>query len=111
MAAKTHTLPKQSQRGAGMALAVVLLLLQAGRGSGSELPDRECCDSAPPPPPHYHTVTSTTTSTTPQPPAYGKREHRCRERGKILHISPRRRECLTATRLGEAFMGLCCELR
>lgn len=56
-------------------MVVVLLVLLSGRGSGSEFPDRECCDSAPPPPPHYHTVTSTstsTTTTTPQPPTYGK---------------------------------------
>lgn len=69
--AKTHT----SRRPLGVRwplVALVGLLLLAGRGSGSELPDRECCDSAPPPPPHYHTSTSTTTSTTPQPPAYGK---------------------------------------
>ncbi|MPC13101.1 hypothetical protein E2C01_005821 [Portunus trituberculatus] len=58
------------------ALVVVLLVLLSGRGSGSEFPDRECCDSAPPPPPHYHTVTSTstttTTTTTQQPPTYGE---------------------------------------
>lgn len=52
-------------------LVVVVLGVLTGLGLGSELPDRECCDSAPPPPPHYHTVTSTTTTSTPQPPTYG----------------------------------------
>ncbi|XP_069172421.1 uncharacterized protein [Procambarus clarkii] len=56
---------------ASMGLLVVVVVALATFGAGSELPDRECCDSAPPPPPHYHTVTSTTTTTTPQPPTYG----------------------------------------
>lgn len=50
----------------------VMVLMMAGLGSGSELPDRECCDSAPPPPPHYLTVTSTSTTSTPRPPTHGK---------------------------------------
>lgn len=53
-------------------MLVVVVLVLARLGEGSELPDRECCDSAPPPPPHYHTVTSTSTTTTQQPPGYGK---------------------------------------
>ena len=45
----------------------LIALLLAGVASGSEFPDRECCDSVPPPPPNYHQATSTTTTTTPAP--------------------------------------------
>ncbi|XP_050694108.1 uncharacterized protein LOC126984453 isoform X2 [Eriocheir sinensis] len=51
----------------GVKLSLVTLLL-AGVATGSEFPDRECCDSVPPPPPNYHQATSTTTTTTPAPP-------------------------------------------
>lgn len=49
-------------------MSLVLCLLLAGGASGSEFPDRECCDSVPPPPPNYHHATSTTTTTTPPSP-------------------------------------------
>lgn len=51
----------------GVKLSLLTLLL-AGVVTGSEFPDRECCDSVPPPPPNYHQATSTTTTTTPAPP-------------------------------------------
>ncbi|KAK4301115.1 hypothetical protein Pmani_026728 [Petrolisthes manimaculis] len=52
-------------------VTLLVMVIVVVVGEASELPDRECCDSAPPPPPNYLTVTSTSTTSTPHPPTKG----------------------------------------